>query len=751
MGYDRIIGFRPDTALNWSNFNPILSLGEGAIESDTGVVKVGDGSTAYNDLPEVINEINYNSYTMPIGGIIPWTTAVTPTGYLLCNGNAVSRTTYSDLFNIIGEDYGVGDGSTTFNLPKSDFDSGWVSTPSANAEHTITHNLYADFTDLIIRVWGKDTGAGTVAEMNNVFNTENKSLAPMEKSGDDQAFYLQKGNNAQIIDDAGTARGIEEYKVIVIRKDMPAGSIIRATNTSVTLEAVTSATIADLVVTNSLTLNFPTAADHDTGWLLNELGGTGVGDWTNVHLGDDPTDPADNITHGLNLPLASLRVKLLISTDGTDANSFEIGFTDRNPTATYGYIVDAVDDDNFIVQTGANGISTLATNGVITVIDSEDWYYRIMVWSEYSAKGEVGDAGVKGDDGEQGPIGATGSAADGGYSTPIGSVMPWTTAVAPTGYLLCNGDAVSRTTYSDLFNIIQEDYGVGDGSTTFNVPDYRGVFLRGSGEHATMVKADGTPFDGGVVGDENDDKMQGHWHTLYTRNQLSGGGGGGDPYNTPFTHTRNDSVRDPVTDGANGTPRTGNETNPANIAVTWIIRATNISVTLEAVTSATIADLIVTNSTDFKTGVTVPVMHVQDQKATSTDSGTFTLGAWRTRDLNTVVENSISGSSLSSNQITLLAGTYKINGSAPAYYVDRHVCRFQNVTDAITVVAGRNAFSAGGNVANDSNLIGTFTIGAEKVFELQHYCSKTQATNGFGVRTLFVTEIYAEVFIEKIG
>lgn len=48
-------------------------------------------------------------------------------------------------------------------------------------------------------------------------------------------------------------------------------------------------------------------------------------------------------------------------------------------------------------------------------------------------------------------------------------------------WLLCDGSAVSRTTYADLFTLLGENFGAGDGSTTFNLPDYRGKFLRGLG------------------------------------------------------------------------------------------------------------------------------------------------------------------------------------------------------------------------------------------------------------------------------
>lgn len=64
---------------------------------------------------------------------------------------------------------------------------------------------------------------------------------------------------------------------------------------------------------------------------------------------------------------------------------------------------------------------------------------------------------------------------------PVGTVIQGPITSAPTGYLLCNGQAVDRTTYSKLFDVIGTNFGSGDGSTTFNVPDYRGCFLRGLG------------------------------------------------------------------------------------------------------------------------------------------------------------------------------------------------------------------------------------------------------------------------------
>lgn len=80
------------------------------------------------------------------------------------------------------------------------------------------------------------------------------------------------------------------------------------------------------------------------------------------------------------------------------------------------------------------------------------------------------------------------SAGSGFGSVPIGAVFPFAGAVVPGGYLLADGSAVSRTTYSDLFNLIGTTFGSGDGSTTFNLPNLKGKVPVG-------VNASETEFD----------------------------------------------------------------------------------------------------------------------------------------------------------------------------------------------------------------------------------------------------------------
>ena len=65
--------------------------------------------------------------------------------------------------------------------------------------------------------------------------------------------------------------------------------------------------------------------------------------------------------------------------------------------------------------------------------------------------------------------------------TPTGVLLPFAGSSAPSGFLFCDGSAISRSTYAALFAVISTTYGAGDGSTTFNVPNTQGVFLRGAG------------------------------------------------------------------------------------------------------------------------------------------------------------------------------------------------------------------------------------------------------------------------------
>ncbi len=145
-------------------------------------------------------------------------------------------------------------------------------------------------------------------------------------------------------------------------------------------------------------------------------------------------------------------------------------------------------------------------------------------------------------------------------------------------------------------------------------------------------------------------------------------------------------------------------------------------------------------------------IHIRDEKAQNTAGGTFTLGAWRTRDLNTIVADPASLATLGSNQITLPAGTYFVRASAPAVRVSSHQARLQNVTDGTTTMLGSSeVLGIGATNSDRSFIVGVFTIASSKTFEVQHQSSATQSTNGFGLQGNFATEVYTIVELWKVA
>lgn len=164
------------------------------------------------------------------------------------------------------------------------------------------------------------------------------------------------------------------------------------------------------------------------------------------------------------------------------------------------------------------------------------------------------------------------NAAPGSY-VPSGSILPFAGTTAPSGFILCDGSAVSRTTYAGLFATIGTAYGAGNGTTTFNVPDFRGRFLRGvdGGAGRDPDKASRTAMSSGgntgdAVGSVQGDAFQVHTHSL--SGQAYGYGG------SNFNSGGNAVYLSPVAQAV-GNPNSGNsstETRPLNANVNYIIK-----------------------------------------------------------------------------------------------------------------------------------------------------------------------------------
>lgn len=148
------------------------------------------------------------------------------------------------------------------------------------------------------------------------------------------------------------------------------------------------------------------------------------------------------------------------------------------------------------------------------------------------------------------------------------------------------------------------------------------------------------------------------------------------------------------------------------------------------------------------------VMIVRDEKPNGTPGGTFTSGAWRTRDFNTVLVNSIAGASLAGNQIILPAGRYEIEAETTCYTVYRARAALYNVTSAEYTAVGLSVISGyGSNAYTAYNVVSSVVeLAAPATFELRHRCETTGATDGLGFPSSFgVPECYSQITIRKVA
>jgi hypothetical protein len=233
-----------------------------------------------------------------------------------------------------------------------------------------------------------------------------------------------------------------------------------------------------------------------------------------------------------------------------------------------------------VIATGIVGTSVTATNLIatnlrvsgITTLGSSNGIGTVTIGTGITALLVDGNARITGIlsigqgtitiDGNTNTISGVSSVSDatGSYlSIPPGTVISVASSIAPAGYLKANGAAISRSTYSTLFAGIGTVHGAGNGTSTFNIPDLRGEFIRGW--------ADGRAVDTGrSFGSSQADDFKSHTHSVsfnFTSvvtqpggNETPGGGGRGQYANISATAT------------ANG----GTETRPRNIALLYCIK-----------------------------------------------------------------------------------------------------------------------------------------------------------------------------------
>jgi len=170
---------------------------------------------------------------------------------------------------------------------------------------------------------------------------------------------------------------------------------------------------------------------------------------------------------------------------------------------------------------------------------------------------------------------------------PPGCMFDYGGSSAPTGYLICDGSAVSRTTYADLFTALSTTYGVGDGSTTFNIPDRTGRVSVGKEASATRLTSAGGGVDGATLGATGGgethalveaelaththtftgDAVSNHDHTTNAGSSFNAASGGSAVVS--FTTTASSAAGGHTPTGTNAS--TGSDTAHANVQPTLVV------------------------------------------------------------------------------------------------------------------------------------------------------------------------------------
>lgn len=161
-------------------------------------------------------------------------------------------------------------------------------------------------------------------------------------------------------------------------------------------------------------------------------------------------------------------------------------------------------------------------------------------------------------------------------TSPIGEIIMWPSASAPTGFLKCDGSPVSRSQYQDLFTVIGTEFGSGDGTSTFNLPDLRGEFVRGFD--------DGRGVDNNRILNSNQSDSAGPHRHFITANGLSDGqslvsstesvaarGRPGYPFGSDSLYALTGQP-DEANIGRTSENNSGGETRPRNVALVFCIR-----------------------------------------------------------------------------------------------------------------------------------------------------------------------------------
>jgi microcystin-dependent protein len=470
---------------------------------------------------------------------------------------------------------------------------------------------------------------------------------------------------------------------------------------------------------------------------------------------DELTDAEIKLTYAMSTAeTATVRVE----TDINIAN-VEAGTLDVLGPVTFDVEPEADTGPRRTVTIRSINRTTLSVGSVITAkvarrtgfTDNHGGDFKLIniVMTTGQASGIIeGAGGGGGGDGDSNPV-------------PVGAIIPFGAPAAsiPTGWLPCDGSEYGRVVGAanpqpELFQVIGTTWGVGDGATSFNVPDMRARSVSGINDGTlpngqdggltlrSLADTDGseaTPVEG-----SHSHAVQAHTHNVsgtsaanFPQNaQGFPGIGGTDLSPDNHTHTFN------VTSGGASTSSTLSNGSHSHSIISPTVFCPFIIKAEES------------GGTGGNSGEQRQYALFRDEKPQGTDGGSNTSNTWETRDLNTKIVDTGGNVTLASNQFTLETGVYEIDARAPSNQMNQHRLRLRNISDSVTILEGQNSAvpNALGGTVSHAFLRGRFIITTPKTFEIQHRGTANGGSDAFG-RNMNVpgaNEVYTEVQLYKV-
>lgn len=407
-----------------------------ASTSELGTIKVGANLNITEDgTLNVLTSSDTVSDTLPIGSIVKWGSYTAPKNWLLCNGQELKRNEYPDLFAAIGTTYGEGNGSTTFNLPNmsSKFSVGY-------------NNSDSDFNSLG-KTGGEKTHTLTIAEMPaHTHKTWISDTAYSERGDGYQNYYYGQGryyNNTSSVGESKAHNNMPPYIVMnyIIKAKQSAGVV------ATVVDNLDSTSSIDALSANQGKILKGYISDNDT--MITTL------QEDVIKVEDDITKIKSNY-----IPVSQKGNPNGVATLDNNALLKDTQLPIASPTRLGGIKIGEnlnITADGVLNATGGGGGGSGEKE--VSISETEPTENSIELWVDLSEDEPIPDPALD--------------------STPVGAIVPYPSDIIPEGFLECNGQAVSRTAYSTLFDIIGTTFGSGDGSTTFNLPNINGKTLVG--------------------------------------------------------------------------------------------------------------------------------------------------------------------------------------------------------------------------------------------------------------------------------